>query len=193
MIYLYWYLGIGVVILVVMYASHKLSSKSESDGLKGLLDAVNPERKKLTYRLINNILVPLLGAVLVLFFWPAALYMKIKDMRERGPGGAFEEKVFKVAKGDLLLRQTIEQIECSEIIEDPLGAVPALPFGHLNKCWTDLLAQLQAGDELCSFRSTWDGNWGRSEIRCGYVLVRDGSPDAYVLTETIPVEKADKE
>lgn len=193
MIYLYSYLGIGALILLIMYVSHKLSTKSESEGVKGILDALNPERGTLSYRLINGVLVPILASVLVLFAWPAALYMKIKDMRDRGPGGSFEEKVFKVGKGDLLLKLTKEKIESEEVVEDPLGGVPALPFGHLNKCWSDLLAQMQAEDELWSFKSKWDGNWGRSEIRSGYVIVRAGLPEDYILTEAMPVENEEKE
>lgn len=85
MIYLYWYLGVGAVILVIMYAAHKWNSRSESDGLKDILDAMNPERKRLSYRIINNCLVPVLAAVLVLFVWPVAIYMKIKDtLNEQG-------------------------------------------------------------------------------------------------------------
>ncbi len=193
MIYLYSYLGIGALILLIMYVSHKLSTKSESEGVKGILDALNPERGTLSYRLINGVLVPILASVLVLLAWPAALYMKIKDMRDRAPGGSFEEKVFKVGKGDLLLKLTKEKIESEEVVEDPLGGVPALPFGHLNKCWSDLLAQMQAEDELWSFKSKWDGSWGRSEIRSGYVIVRAGLPEDYILTEAMPVENEEKE
>ena len=89
MIYLYWYLGAGAVTLVVMYVAHKWSSRSESGGIKDILDAMNPDRKKLSYRIINNYLVPVLAAVLVLFVWPIAIYMKIKDMLNRGSGVAF--------------------------------------------------------------------------------------------------------
>lgn len=191
MIYLYSYLSIGAVVLVVMYVTHKFSSKSESDGLKDILDAMNPERKKLSYRVINNCLVPVLASVIAILFWPAVLYMKIKDMRDKGPGGRFEEKVFGVRKADLLAKRTIQQIESDEVIEDPLGAVPALPFGHLNKCWKNLLAQMMDGDELWSFKSEWDGNWCRTEIRSGYVLVREGSPEAFILTARVLVEKDD--
>jgi len=65
-IYLYSYLGIGALILLIMYVSHKLSTKSESEGVKGILDALNPERGTLSYRLINGVLVPILASVLVL-------------------------------------------------------------------------------------------------------------------------------
>jgi hypothetical protein len=192
MIYLYWYLGVGAVTLVVMYVTHKWNSRAESDGLKDILDAMNPERKKLSYRIINNCLVPVLAAVLVLFVWPIAIYMKIKDMREKGSGGGYEEKVFKVVKADLLAKKSIDQIESSEIVLDPLSAVPPLPFGHLNKCWVDLTSQLLPGDEFWSFKTTWDGNWGRKEIRSGYAIVREGTPEAYILTARIPVEKDDE-
>lgn len=189
MISLYWYLGVGAVTLVVMYAAHKWNSRSESDGLKDILDAMNPERKKLSYRIINNCLVPVLAAVLVLFVWPVAIYMKIKDMRDKRSGGGYEEKVFKVLKADLLSQKSIEQIELAEIVLDPLSAVPSIPFGHLNKSWVDLTSQLLPGDELWSFKTTWDGNWGRKEIRSGYTIVREGMPEAYILTARIPVEK----
>lgn len=191
MIYLYLYFAIGAVTLVVMYVTHRLSTKSESEGLTDILDAMNPERNKLSYRFINKGLVPVLASVIAILFWPAVLYMKIKDIRDRGPGGRFEEKIFQVSKADLLTKRTIQQIESDEVIEDPLDAVPALPFGHLNKCWKILLAQMMDGDEFWSFRSKWDGNWGRTEIRLGYVLVREGSPEAFILTARIPVEKDD--
>lgn len=193
MIYLYWYLGVGAVTLVVMYVAHKWSSRSESEGIKDILDAMNPERKKLSYRIINNYLVPVLAAVLVLFVWPIAIYMKIKDTLNRGSGGGYEEKVFKVLRADLLDQKSIEQVESAEIVADPLSAVPSLPFGHLNKCWADLIAQMQSGDELWSFKTTWDGNWGRKEIRSGYAIVREGVPEAYILTARIPVEKEGEE
>lgn len=189
MIYLYWYLGVGAVTLVVMYVAHKWSSRSESGGIKDILDAMNPDRKKLSYRIINNYLVPVLAAVLVLFVWPIAIYMKINDMRNKGASGSYEEKVFKVAKADLLAQKSVEQIESAEIVADPLAAVPPLPFGHLNKCWVYLIAQMQPLDELWSFKTTWDGNWGQKEIRSGYAIVREGMPEAYILTARIPVEK----
>jgi hypothetical protein len=193
MIYLYCYLGVGVVTLVVMYVAHKWSSRSESEGIKDILDATNPDRHKLSYRIINTYLVPALAAVLVLFVWPIVIYMKINDLRNKGASGGYEEKVFKVTRGDLLDQKSIEQIESAEIVDDPLLAVPSVPFGHLNKCWEDLISQMQPVDELWSFKTTWDGNWGRKEIRSGYAIVREGIPEAYILTARIPVVKEDEE
>jgi hypothetical protein len=191
-IYLYWYMGVGAVTLVVMYLSHKLRSKSEAAGFKDVLGAMNPERKNISYLIINNFLVPVLGSVFALIFWPALLYLKLKDMRDRGSDGRYEEKVFMVTEKDLVERLTTQVIESAEVIDDPLEAVPKLPFGHLNKCWIDLLTQKEDGDEFWSFKTTWEGNWGRTEIRSGYALVRGGNPQAFILTGRIPVENEKK-
>lgn len=48
MIYLYWYLGVGAVVLAVVYGAHHLTKEKESDSLRELLEAVNPDRKKLS-------------------------------------------------------------------------------------------------------------------------------------------------
>jgi hypothetical protein len=187
-IYFYWYLGLGAVTLLVMYVSHKLNSRQESQGLKDILDAMNPEHKKLSYKILNNYAVPALASIVVILFWPVAFYMKIKDMKDKRTGNGFEEKVFKVVDDDLLSRKTVEQIESSEMIEDPLGAVPSVAFGHLNKRWMDLLNHILPNDELWSFKTTWEGDWGNKDIRYGYVLVRNGSLQEYILTARIPIE-----
>ena len=65
MIYLYWWIAIGIVTLIVVLGSHLLTKKKESDSLRELLDAANPERKKASYRILNNIVAPALGSVLI--------------------------------------------------------------------------------------------------------------------------------
>ncbi len=193
MIYLYWYIGIGVAILVIGFISEEWGSRPESKFVRDIQDAMNPERTKLSYRILSNYLAPVLAAVLVIFVWPAVLYMKINDMRNKEVDEIYkkmEAKVFKVAKADLLEQKSVAQIESAEIVVDPLAAVPPLPFGHFNKRWVDFLAQMLPGDELWSFKSRWDADWGlRPEIRIGYTLVRDGAPEAYILTARIPVNK----
>ncbi len=74
---------------------------------------------------------------------------------------------------------TIDEAESQALIEDPLGRVPALPFGHLNAQWKWFLAKGQPGFELkrafCSGKdavedegqaSQWADPRGRRE---GYV------------------------
>ena len=80
MIYLYGYLGIGIAVLAVVYGAHRLTKEKESESLRELLEAVNPDRKKLSYRILNNVVAPILAAILVVAVWPVAVYMKAKEM-----------------------------------------------------------------------------------------------------------------
>ena len=183
MIYLYWYLGIGVAVLAVVFGAHRLTKKDEPESLHDLLDAVNPDRKKVSYRILNNVVAPVLAAVAVVVVWPAALYMKGKEIFGKKSVSALDEEgEFAVERSHLQERLTVLQIEAREVVTDPLGAVPDLPFGHLNAAWKTFAEGVGADDELWSFTAPWQTTWGRREIRTGYVVVRGGVPAAHFLS-----------
>jgi hypothetical protein len=182
-IYVYWYLGIGVAVLAVVYGAHQLSKEKESESLRDLLEAVNPERKKLSYRILNNVVAPVLAAILVVAVWPVAVYMKVKEMFKKKDGtGIEEEREFAVERQHLLERLTLQEVEKREMVTDPLKAVPVLPFGHLNGAWKQFLDGQPEGGELWSFSARWQTTWGRKELRSGYVIVQNGAPGAHFLT-----------
>jgi hypothetical protein len=82
-IYLYWYLGIGVAVLAVVFSAHRLTKKDEPESLRDLLDAVNPDRKRLSYRILNDVVAPVLAAVAVVVVWPGCrLHERQGDLRE---------------------------------------------------------------------------------------------------------------
>jgi hypothetical protein len=86
-------------------------------------------------------------------------------------------------KADHLQKQwSLAQVEQAEMVVDPLRAVPALPFGHLNSVWEDFKQWVQGGDEIWSFSGTWKAQWGHEEVYEGYVIVLGGSTGGYVLT-----------
>lgn len=183
MIYLYWYLGIGIAVLAVVFGAHRLTKKDDPESLRDLLDAVNPDRKKLSHRILNNLVVPVLAAVAVVVAWPAALYMKGKEIfGKKRVSAPDEERQFTVERSHLQERLTVSQIETREVVTDPLGAVPDLPFGHLNAAWKTFVEGVGADDELWSFTAPWQQNWGRNEIRTGYVVLRGGVPTSHFLT-----------
>lgn len=183
MIYVYWYLGIGVAVLAVVYGAHRLTKEKESESLRDLLEAVNPDRKKLSYRILNNFVAPVLAAILVVAVWPVAVYMKIKEMLKKKDGGdAEEEREFAVERQHLLERLTVQEVEKREVVTDPLKAAPELPFGHLNAAWKEFLNGQGDSGELWSFSAHWQTTWGRKELRSGYVMVQDGMPGAHFLT-----------
>ena len=80
MIYLYWYLGVGAAVLAIVFGAHRLTKERESESIREILDAVNPERKKLSYRILNNFVGPVLAAVAIVVVWPVAIYMKGKEV-----------------------------------------------------------------------------------------------------------------
>lgn len=183
MIYLYWYLGVGVAVLAVVYGAHRLTKEKESESLRDLLDTVNPDRKKLSYRILNNVVAPVLAAILVVAVWPVAVYMKAKEMLQKKDGTEIEkEREFAVERQHLQERLTVQEVERREVVTDPLKAVPELPFGHLNAAWQEFLNGHVDGGELWSFSARWQTTWGRKELRSGYVVVRDGAPCAHFLT-----------
>ena len=103
-------------------------------------------------------------------------------LNERRLAREREEAIFKVKSQHLLERLTVDEIEARELVQDPLNAVPKVPFGHLNAVWTQVRSAMQPGDELWSFTATWPGEYGSPELRKGYVLWRRGKPVGHVLT-----------
>lgn len=71
----------------------------------------------------------------------------------------------------------IADIECANMVDDPLGAVPAVPFGHLNPAWLHLKDQQKSGGAFWSFRCERVGLEKQFTAFSGYVLF-DG--DTYV-------------
>ena len=183
MIYLYWWIAIGVVTLIVVLGSHLLTKKKESDSLRDLLDAANPDRTKASYRLLNNIVAPALGSVFIVIAWPVAIYLKAKELFPGRNGGSSDaEREFAVESKHLQERLSVQEIEQREIVDDPLKAVPGLPFGHLHHAWAKFLADLHEEAEVWSFSAQWTNRWGQKELLEGYVAVHSGEPGNYLVT-----------
>ena len=104
-----------------------------------------------------------------------AIWLYVAKFR-KASGAPVPERVFAVKRADLLEKLTVAQIEARERVQDPLGAVPDLPFGHLHAAWQVFLAECQPGDKLWSFSARWPGDWRGEEQREGYVRVRLTGP-----------------
>jgi hypothetical protein len=183
-IYLYWYLGVGATVFVIVFVAHWLTKKNDSKSLSDILAATDPDREKLSFRILHNFVVPLLAVVAVVVGWPIAVFMKAKDLLEKksdtsASGG--EQREFAVGRDDLQEILSIEVIETRERVIDPLGAVPAVPFGHLHSAWKAFLDGVGPDDAVWSFSANWT-RWGRKELRDGYVIVRGDIIGAHFQT-----------
>lgn len=182
MIYLYWYLAIGVAVVVLNYGAHRLSQNGDSESFAVLLDAVDPDRDKLWNRILDA-LVQVLVVFAVVIIWPVAAYIEYKGAFSNKNTPPMDEdlKKFVVEAGHLLEQLTVREIEARETVYDPLGAAPNLPFGHLNVAWRTFLEGRVDTDEVWSFAARWQTTWGQ-HFREGYVLVQSGNPGAHFLT-----------
>lgn len=189
MIYLYAYLGIGVAVLIVVYAAHRLSASDETGDLADLLAAGRPPPTRWEI-LLEKGLVPALAILLVIAAWPLALYWKAKesvDARRSAAQGPAEPE-FALTAAHLLKAMTVAEIETENLISDPLDAVPRLPFGHLNPAWQAFRESIPEDGRLWSFLAVWSPAWGGEEVREGYAVVRGEAIGPHFLARVAEVE-----
>ena len=185
MIYLYAYIIVGVVVLIGVYTHHRLTSKSESKTLSEILDATNPDRKKLHYQILNNYVAPLIAALLMVVAWPSIPILKFMDVRkEKQRKKSQDEAIFRIKLSDLQEALSIEQIEVREIVKDPLGAVPNEPFGHFSRSWKKFVNEVQAFDEIHSFETVWKNEWNQAKKVTGYVILRNHQIGNHFITKS---------
>ena len=193
MIYLAWYHGIGAAVLIAIVIAHRISKKTDLEFSADFLTTIHPERKKLWYRILNDVIGPGLIGILVVPFWPVILFFKIRQLIS---GETDKQKVedteFAVGHPDLLEKVTIPDVEQRERVVDPLGAVPDLPFGHLNAAWRKFIDSGSPTDEIWTFSAHWV-QWGRKELRQGYAIVHEDVIVQHFLTSWKDVEEKSNE
>jgi hypothetical protein len=185
-LWLQLYLAAGIVSLLLSSGLglwRRLRWRRDPDSLLNLLEAQDPRRRTLWYRVRVQVLAPILVGVLLVLLWPVVPWMKFDDwLRARRAAREEASRVFRVTRAHLLERLSVAEAESRETVLDPLNAVLVVPFGHLNPVWSRLKDQLQPGDELWAFSAQWQDDLGRPEQREGYVLWRGGKPAEHVLT-----------
>lgn len=190
MIYLYWYLGIGAVVLFLMLAFNKLTKKKDDNSLNDVLADLGSERKSLWFRILNDVLGPALIGALIVPFWPVLVFFKVKVLVFGEPNRSpIDEPEFAVARDDLQTQLSLQEIEQREIVFDPLGAAPNVPFGHLNAAWTKFCEGMEHNDSLWSFTAHWTSAWGGKDIRQGYVIVHGEGIGAHFITVWKDIEE----
>ena len=183
MIYLYGYLGVGVALFAGIYLANQWKVKRGDAEPTGLLDGIHVPAARFWDRVVEEIVVPVLGFGWVVSCWPLFAYWKVKELTwGRNAPALVADPVFAIERAHLLEQVSVEDVEARETVFDPLGAAPNLPFGHLHAAWRAFVDQRTEGDELWSFSADWRTGWGNLERRAGYVLVRAGEPGEHFLT-----------
>ncbi len=180
--YLYAYLALGVLVLLVLLIDNRRSDSARLAGSSPIMDALHPERKTLRYRILSGLVAPALTAVGVMLLWPFGLAMKLQDMaKQRDRVKREEADTFKLKPSDLLERMSLADIAHRELVYDPLGAAPQVPFGHAHAAWQKFTDTLQPGDEIWRFSAQRTLSSGSQEHRLGYAIKRQGQIGAYFV------------
>lgn len=190
--YFYYYLAVGIVVMLVVFISHRLTRNPESDLKDDLMNSLYPERKRFWYQFLVNRLVPLMAGMLMVVVWPVAIYIKAKDIFSNKtvkiPKIDETDKEFAVNRKDLLQKMSINEINLLEKVYDPMGAAPNVAFGHLNPAWGKFISGLQPQDEIWTFSANWTSFWGSKDVRTGYAVLRGGEVGDYFMSNVRAVE-----
>ncbi len=193
MIYLYWYLGIGIVLLFAIFISKQIAQPNEFDEIAALVQATDPRRNNWWWKPLDSVILPIVASMVFVVVWPIGIALKVKDMvyvhRSRSPKIETPPKEFAVSRASLQKRWTVAEIEAAEVVVDPMGAAPRSPFGHLNPAWETFKESILDDDQLWSFSAPWTPEWGANEIREGYVVLRGEAIGPHFLTRWVVLDK----
>jgi hypothetical protein len=186
----YWYMGVGLVVLVSLSIYGTWIKPSDAPG--NIYAILEPEATW-KQRVANVFLYPLAIVFIFIPLWPVVLsvelhlpWYKLKfwtSKAERSVPWTLtdEEPEFKVSMPDLLEKLSRAEIEAIEQVDDPLGAAPNIPFGHLNSTWQAFVDGLEPDCELWSFRGRWNTRYRDWQMK-GYVACNGEEIGEYYLT-----------
>jgi len=193
MVWLLGYLSIGIAVLGGIFIESRIRNAHEASEFSNLVDNVRRNNRSWREYIIEDILLSAFTVTAVIAAWPIALiftvyfYYKKPDSvphsKDRMPS------VFTVTTEDLLRPKAVAQIEVHEVIYDPRGGVPNVPFGHFNKSWKAFLKASQPEDALWSFAAPWE-QYGKKEQRHGYARVSNGEVINWFTKSIKPVSSS---
>lgn len=174
---------------MIAYLLAKILLDTPSDFAKSLVRIMGKEETWLDK--IKEAVAFSFGMTCVLVGWPGFLVRLVKDeLDEAARQKRYDEPDFNCLHEDLINKANPIEAEASGYVIDPLGTVPALPFGHLNKAWANFLADmLDERDEMWSFFIPKGSKHGKYRITAtsdikGYARVRNGKVLGEFITES---------
>lgn len=124
-----------------------------SDFVKNMLEAIGQAKKKSLLDHLLEAFAYAMATLCIALGWPAFfIWARIKAKEEADRELEEDELQFICMPQYLVAKINPLDTEAASYVNDPLGLVPALPFGHLNKAWGNFLSDmLDQEDELWSF------------------------------------------
>jgi hypothetical protein len=184
LLYLQIYFGVGLVVCSAVVISHVWMKHRQASALTDALKSLNPSRQRFWYRVLEDVVVPGLAFILVWLVWPFALVLKFFEMFKKKEAEANSERLAKakvfVLKEEALVREmTVAEIEQANMVIDPMGAAPNLPFGHLHAVWVEFRDGLGVGETVHLFESVGP-NAFRKQLIWGYAVCKEGRVERFM-------------
>jgi hypothetical protein len=162
----------------VIYNMVKLYRERNSQFVNDMLLAIH--NKTSTQKRIEDGIAYGVASICILVAWPAFIVWWLLQKRDKPEVLDDEdEDNFTCSMTHLVSEVTPIEAEVFNQVHDPLDKAPKLPFGHLNKAWGCLLAEMtEPADQLWSFFIPKDSAIGKyrrvsGDVR-GYAIVRKG-------------------
>ncbi|WP_062196106.1 hypothetical protein [Caldimonas taiwanensis] len=175
-IYVYAYFAVGLVSLLLVLGSHfRQPLWRRRPELAQALEALNdPRSQDRRWRLVRVWVLPVLAAVLVVVAWPLAVYWGIKGWygRRKTARRLRDADEFVVQQEHLVRPVSLAEIEAAEMVIDPLGGAPRLPFGRRHAQWESFKATAPKRGQLWLFCGRRPAGYQTTEVFEGYALVR---------------------
>lgn len=148
------YLILGVFVLAWCWM-HPL--KSDLGDLQDAMQRLGSQKPGLADN-SAKVIGSLLGSVFAIAAWPVVVVQRSRHKSNVHKGKLREEEEDALRQRPLSMHpdaicSVISVLEAEQLgaVEDPMGWVPAKPFGHLNSVWVALRDQRESGDLVISF------------------------------------------
>lgn len=165
------YLVAGACVAALSYLMHATHWTARL-GRRLQAIALDPKPKpSFGRRVLEDGLVPLLAVLAILVAWPLVLVLLLRELPERWRHWRNRERPFRIRRRDLRYAFTQAEVEARECVHDPLGAVPPLPFGHLNPAWRRYADALEPRARLRAFSVLMNPRSWKPVRHEGYVVV----------------------
>jgi hypothetical protein len=176
------YLAGGVLTLALVLGVHRMSS-IRFDRFR-LDDPESPSTR--WSRVIEGVVLPIMAGGAVIAFWPLVLVVQARDLPAAWRRWRRRERPFRIRRRYLRNVYTRAEVEAREFVHDPLGGVPALPFGHLNAAWCRFADALPPETKFRAFKAPPDAHSYPPTQQEGYVAIgRLGRVGAYFVASRV--------
>jgi hypothetical protein len=175
--YLIVYLVVGALVIGIHQALRWFTNYFNSE--PGILDEAI--RNHNTW--METWLAPVVELTFLLLAWPLLCVSLINNkFFPAKPINYQDPEPFAVCQADLIEQIPIVDIEKQNMVDDPLGAVPQLPFGHLHSAWQNFTELVGHDGVIWRFSADYEYEMGHYSLYNGYVIVRPEGIGQYFPT-----------